>query len=288
MSSEEKAERKKEKKKDKKENKHKEKKESDKNDSKGDEKEIIPFKNGKQRKQRRSVTFSDEYPFDQAYKDECVQDALRLMFLGLEAHIKDLAIYPRVVAHAVSKTVAHMVQMLCYSEIRFMRTWDDIQGRAQDEWDVIPELNLPPIDTWARCVIPMKLSSVPMTFNKPVRSEEGQFQILADPSVYHEPQVAVPRLLRRASETTLIKKVKKCNHCILLDKKEGRRRASEPLSNAEKQREKMLEGVRRRLSAYIRDQAMLNKILREKGLLDGSRSDTALEHNHNSSVFETY
>ncbi|KAG6550891.1 hypothetical protein Mapa_007505 [Marchantia paleacea] len=275
--------------KEKKDKKDKANKEADgKEEIKGNVRKDRPSKDGKQRKQRKSVTFSDSYPFDPNYRDECVKDALSCLFDGQEIYIKDLAIYPKVVAHAVSKTVAQMVQMLCYSDVKWMFNWDDIEGRAHDEWVPIPELHLPPIDTWARAVIPLKPCCVPMTFLKPIRLEEGQFQLLADPNVFVESEETVPRLMRRASDTSLIKKVKKCNFCTIFNRKEGRRRASDSPDAVEKPRQKMVEGVKRRLSAYIRDQAMLNKILRDKGLLDRPRSDTDLQHNHKAAYFETF
>ncbi|PTQ40436.1 hypothetical protein MARPO_0040s0107 [Marchantia polymorpha] len=282
-------EKRKRRKKGKKDKKDKANKEADgKEEIKGNVKKDAPNKDGKQRKQRKSVTFSDSYPFDPNYRDECVKDALSCLFEGLEIHIKDLAIYPKVVAHAVSKTVAQMVQMLCYSEVKWMVNWDDIEGRAHDEWVPIPELHLPPIDTWARAVIPLKLSCVPMTFLKPIRSQEGQFQHIRDPNVFFESEEPVPRLMRRASDTSLVKKVKKCNFCTILSRKEGKRRASDSPDAIQKRRQKMVEGVKRRLSAYIRDQAMLNKILRDKGLLERPKSETDLEHKHKSAYFETW
>ncbi|CAM6086093.1 unnamed protein product [Calypogeia fissa] len=240
----------------------------------------------KNRKGRKSVTFSDSYPFDQAYKDDCVADVLKLLFARLEEHVADKPFYPKYVAHAVSRTVAQMVQMVCYSQVYWMdNCLAQPGGGRAEEWKTEEEIELPPIDTWARAVIPMKQSSVPVTFFKPLRSAAGQFKQF--PPLDVDRVIEIPRRpgYRRASETTILaQKLYRKSPAVSMG--EARRRNSDSLDAKDLQRKKL--GKRVDLSSLLLDQAFLNKILKAKGLLPPPKPKPFEVHLPKPPYFENY
>eukprot|EP01018_Ginkgo_biloba_P030239 Gb_09381 [translate_table: standard] len=90
-------------------------------------------------------------------RDECVEDAINILLQNLDQHIADKFIFPRVVAHGVGRTVAEMVNMVCISHVQRMEGWlVELDGSAPEEWDFPQEPVLPPIDSWARGVVPLR------------------------------------------------------------------------------------------------------------------------------------
>jgi hypothetical protein len=50
-----------------------------------------------------------------------------------------------------------MVQLLCYTTQIKMDTWDHaIEGQHLEEWEESKEIALPPIDSWARQIVPIE------------------------------------------------------------------------------------------------------------------------------------
>lgn len=177
--------------------------------------------------------------------------------------------------------------MVCYSHVYWMDDWLSKPGGGKvEEWKMEEELELPPIDTWARAVIPMKQSSLPVTFFKPLKSTEGHFKQFHPLEV--DRVIEIPRNLvwRRGSERNILahKLLKKCDHCKTFSKGEARRRKSDSPDTIDKQRKRL---GKRDLNSLLLNQAMLNKILKAKGLLPPPKP-TPFEIHPKPPYFETY
>ncbi|XP_024544560.1 WAS/WASL-interacting protein family member 3-like [Selaginella moellendorffii] len=93
-----------------------------------------------------------------AQRDECVNYAMEALWGNFDQYLKDKVYFPRIISHAVARTMAGMVHMVSVGLVPRMESWDDpiVQGRVPEEWIVPQEPVLPPLDTWARCVLPVK------------------------------------------------------------------------------------------------------------------------------------
>lgn len=103
---------------------------------------------------------------DQKDALENVNSTVEYLMENLEEHIQDGDLLPRYIAHAVSVTLAQMVNLLCVSHVNRMENWNSsCEGSVPSEWLPNPEPQLPDSDSWARSSIPLFTNHVDIAYS---------------------------------------------------------------------------------------------------------------------------